>query len=270
MDMASVASKQSLPARRRKFVKNSGRRLFKKIDRWFARQSRVANDPVLDPAEFPWVAELERNWEVVREEILALLEHRTELPRFQDISPDQSRISPDDKWRTFFFYGFGTRAERNCKLCPETARLLAQVPAGIENAFFSILAPGKIIPEHCGITKGLIRCHLGLIVPADPARCYMDVGGVRCTWEEGRALVFDDTYPHSVSNTTDEERVVLLFDFPRPMSVRGNVARRLLFSAFRRTSYVRDALRNEARWRERQLPGLARQLGKASDEALGE
>jgi beta-hydroxylase len=36
-------------------------------------------------------------------------------------------------------------------------------------------------------------------------------------WEEGRSVVFDDTYMHEVWNETDEERVVLFVDFTRPL-----------------------------------------------------
>lgn len=240
--------------RRRKFVRRYGKRILRALDRYFARQSRIPNTPVLDSQLFPWTAEFEANWMAVRTELEALLRHRDELPRFQDISPDQKRISPDDKWRAFVFYGFGYRSAPNCQLCPQTAALLDRV-FGIENAFFSILAPGKDIPSHHGITKGLVRCHVGLIVPQEPERCYMDVGGVRCTWQEGRTLIFDDTYPHAVRNDTAHERVVLLFDFPRPLTVPGRLIRRVLFWCFRRSAYVQDALRNETQW-ERRYGGL--------------
>jgi beta-hydroxylase len=199
---------------------------------------------------FPWVTALEANWQEIRSELAVILRHREELPRFQDISPDQMRISPDNKWKIFVFYGFGYRSEQNCQLCPNTAALLERVP-GIQNAFFSILAPGKHVPSHCGITKSLIRCHLGLIVPSEREHCVMEVGGVRCTWEEGRALMFDDTYPHEVHNDTREGRVVLLLDFPRPMTRRGVLVSRVLMQLMRGTAYVRDARRNEARWEER-------------------
>jgi beta-hydroxylase len=244
-------SKDNGKARRRRWIKKFGTRLFRGIDHYFARHSRVPNDPVLDPALFPWLKTLEDNWQDVQAEAMMLLQHREALPLFQDISPDQMRISPDDKWRTFFFYGFGHRSDHNCAICPNTARLLDEAP-GIETAFFSILAPGKIVPSHHGITKGLIRAHLGLIVPPEPERCYMDVGEVRCTWEEGRILVFDDSYHHNVANNTDQERVVLLFDFPRPLSFPAGLVRRALFGVFKNISYVQDALRNEARWEQQQ------------------
>lgn len=252
--MKWVDTKVELRARRRKYVKRYGKRLLRTIDRYFARQSLVPNDPVLNATLFPGIPEIENNWQAIRAELETLLQRREELPFFQDISPDQYGISPDDKWRIFALYGFGHRSEHNCRLCPQTARLLDRVP-GIENAFFSILAPGKNIPSHRGITKGLIRCHLGLLVPPEPERCFMDVGTVRCTWQDGRVLIFDDTYPHAVCNNTDQERVVLLFDFARPLTGQGRVVRRGLFWFFRRSAYVRNALRNEARWEQRYRSG---------------
>jgi beta-hydroxylase len=237
---------------RRKYVKRYGKRALRSLDHYLARQSLVPDQPVLDARLFPWLAAFEADWQAVRAELEVMLQYRDHLPRFQDISPDQKRISPDNKWRVFVFYGFGYRSERNCQLCPHTAELLARVP-GIQNAFFSILAPGKHIPSHRGITKGLIRCHLGLIVPADREQCVMEVGDVRCTWEEGKVLVFDDTFPHEVHNETQEERAVLLFDFPRPMTRQGVVVSRLQLQLMKGTAYVRDAVRNERQWEERFL-----------------
>lgn len=52
----------------------------------------------------------------------------------------------------------------NCARCPRTMELLRKVP-GAKTAFFSILSPHMHIPAHCGPYKGVIRCHLGLIVP---------------------------------------------------------------------------------------------------------
>jgi aspartyl/asparaginyl beta-hydroxylase (cupin superfamily) len=35
-------------------------------------------------------------------------------------------------------------------------------------------------------------------------------------WEEGKCIVFDDTFEHEVWNRTDEERLVLLIDLWHP------------------------------------------------------
>ena len=60
------------------------------------------------------------------------------------------------------------KAEENCARCPETVRVLKSIP-GMKSAMFSILAPRKHIPEHRGMYKGVLRYHLGLIVPGRKA-----------------------------------------------------------------------------------------------------
>src|SRR3546814_4735954 len=73
--------------------------------------------------------------------------------------------------------------------CPRTATLVAGIP-NLNSAFFSILAPGTHIPDHRGVTKGLITCHLGLIVPRD-GDVRMRIGDRIVRWAEGETLVLD-------------------------------------------------------------------------------
>src|SRR5689334_4289195 len=107
MSVGTQSVKQAVNGIRRRTVKKYGKKIFRQVDRYLARQSRIPNTPVLNPDLFPWVAELELNWTVVLDELAAVLRCRDALPRFQDISPDQMRISPDDKWHVFVLYGFG-------------------------------------------------------------------------------------------------------------------------------------------------------------------
>jgi aspartyl/asparaginyl beta-hydroxylase (cupin superfamily) len=52
---------------------------------------------------------------------------------------------------------------------------------------------------------------LGIDVPQD---CYISVGGIQKIWEEGKCLVFDDTYIHEVENKNPNAfRKMLLLDF---------------------------------------------------------
>jgi beta-hydroxylase len=83
-------------------------------------------------------------------------------------------ITQDNHWKTFFFYGYGFECEENCRLCPETARVLKSIP-GVKTAFFSILSPGKYIPPHRGPYNGVLRFHLGLIVPEPREQCRIRV-----------------------------------------------------------------------------------------------
>jgi aspartyl/asparaginyl beta-hydroxylase (cupin superfamily) len=247
--MTSVADHSAQPSlldrlkrRRRRAVKRAGKRLMAIMSHVIARQSLVGDAPVLDNRHFPYLEPLVANWEAVGDEVRDILRHREAVPAFQEVSTDQKRIAKDSNWRTFILYGFGVKAEKNCIQAPVTCALLEQIP-NLQTAWFSILAPGYHIPAHRGVSKGIIRGHLGLIVPRDREKCRMRVGDEICIWREGEMFVFDDTYEHEVWNDTNEERVILLFDFDRPMRPLG----RLLNSGFLRllklTSYYRDPLR---------------------------
>ncbi|MGF1640150.1 MAG: aspartyl/asparaginyl beta-hydroxylase domain-containing protein [Rhodospirillales bacterium] len=248
--MVATAALDNLRSARRKYVRNFGKPVLRAFDRLMASQSLVPNDPVLDSELFPWVSLLEDNWRDIRAELDAVLRYRDVIPRFQDVSPDQYRISPDDMWKTFMLFGFGFRADLNCQLCPKTTACLERIP-GLKTAFFSILAPGKHVPSHKGVTKAFVRCHLGLIVPREREKCLMTVDDVPCVWEEGHAFVFDDTFPHEVTNATDQQRVVLLIDVDRPMRLAGRLASHLAMWLFKKTAYVKDARRNYLQWEDR-------------------
>lgn len=99
--------------------------------------------------------------------------------------------------------------------CPLTTALLHKIP-NVYQAFFSILDPKKSIPAHSGSYLGYLRYHLGLQVPKDnPPR--MRVKDQIHTWEEGRSIVFDDSWEHEVYNESEDIRAVLIVDFLRPL-----------------------------------------------------
>jgi beta-hydroxylase len=245
---------------RQKNVRRVGKFLLNKMSRFIATQSLIGDTPVFDKSVFPWTADFEANWEKVRAEVDEVLTMRDALPSFHEISPDQKRISSEDNWKTFIFYGFGIRVAGNCERCPETARLLAGLP-NLENAWFSILSPGYHIPAHRGPTNGIIRVHLGLVVPRDRRNCRIRVDKQILHWEEGKCIVFDDYYEHEVWNDTDEYRVVLFFDVDRPMRPLGRFVNRLLIAGIRRSAYVKDAQKRLQVWEEKlrnlQLPKKA-------------
>lgn len=244
----SPSSAGRTPGKRKKpWYIRSGRRLLVSVDRFFASRSLVGDPTFFDPAEFAWARPLEANWEVIRKELDGILRERDSLPNFQDISEDQARISKDDRWKTFFFYGYGYRMDDNCARCPETTRLIENVP-GMTTAFFSILAPGKHIPAHRGPYKGVMRYHLGLQVPEPRENCRIRVGDDIGHWQEGCSLMFDDTYEHEVWNETDGVRVVLFLDVMRPMRFPGGLVNRLVFNLIRLSPYVQRARRNQQRW----------------------
>jgi len=197
-----------------------------------AHFSLVGKGPIFNAAAFPWAAELESNWTSIRKELDILLEKREEIPNFQDYSARQKSITQDDKWKTYVFYFYGLKEEDNCKKCPETLRLIQKIP-GMKTAFFSILAPQKHLPAHRGPFNGVLRYHLGLIIPQERGQCRIRVGHDMAFWDEGKSLVFDDAYQHEVWNDSDRERVVLFISFIRPLPFPFSVVNRLFYQLIR-------------------------------------
>lgn len=237
---------QQWPRLRRTLIK-SGKHLLRRVGQFQSRHSLVGTTPVLDNNEFAWTSQLQAAFPDIRRELDEVLVHPEEIPAFHQLSPDQSRISKGDNWKTFAFYIFGQRVSDNCAQCPDTAAVLDALP-NLQNAFFSILAPHYHIPPHKGPTRALIRCHLGLRVPAERQQCWLRVDDQICHWQEGEVLVFDDTYEHEVYNNSDEVRVVLFLDFDRPMDAIGRMVNRTLMAVLRTSAYVKDPLANLARW----------------------
>ena len=223
-----------------------GKRARHVFDWLIGSSSLVPNDPVLDDRDFPWTALLRAQWRDIREEAIAVALRGGAAPSLATISPDHRAIAEVDKWRSFFLYGYGYAIEDNLARCPRTAAIVARIP-GLNSAFFSILAPGTHIPDHRGVTKGLITCHLGLVVPTD-GDVRMRVHDRIVRWREGETLVFDDTYPHEVWHEASTTRVVLLIQFERPLRQPGKWFADVFMGFVRRSAFVQEARANILNW----------------------
>jgi len=77
--------------------------------------------------------------------------------------------------------------------------------------YFSVLTPGSHIASHCGPSNVRLRAHLGLVVPN--GECSLRVGPEKRAWQEGKVLLFDDSFDHEVIHDGGSERIVLLIDY---------------------------------------------------------
>jgi aspartyl/asparaginyl beta-hydroxylase (cupin superfamily) len=224
--------------------------IVERLERWIGESSAVGNSVFFKEEQFPWVADLETNWQVIRQELDQVMQFVDDLPNFQDISERQYRIANDDRWKTYFFCAFSYKAQKNCDRCPETTRLIEAIP-GLKVAFFSILAPGKHIPAHRGKHKGLIRYHLALKVPEPREQCRIRVDNEIRHWEEGKSLLFDDTYIHEVWNDTDGYRVVLFLDIARPLPFPLSLLNWTVNRIVGASSIVQKAKLNHEAWEQK-------------------
>jgi beta-hydroxylase len=244
--------------RKRQLVMLYGEKFFRKLEKDIAYFSLIGDASFFEDRQFVWVAELEKNWSIVRQELDFILKHTYDLPNFQDLSQDQYSITQDNRWKTYGFYCYGIKAEKNCARCPETTRLIENIP-GMKTAFFSILLPHKQIPEHRGPYKGVLRYHLGLKIPSTKAEdCGIRVGSEIRHWQEGKSLIFDDTFPHAAWNNTDDIRAVLFIDFIRPLRFPLSIINHFFIKLIAISPYIQDVKINQEKW-DRRL-----------DEAFGE
>jgi ornithine lipid ester-linked acyl 2-hydroxylase len=270
MDQSTAAPKTAtgFKQKRRKFIKNFGRSATRKLATFLGGQSLVGDTPIIATDHFPHLQTFVDNWPKILAEAQAIVKHREAIPAFHEVSSDQHKISTGKSWRTFFLYGFGERLERNCAQAPYTAELLSKVP-NLQIAMFSILSPGFHIRAHRGVSKGILRVHLGLIIPKDRRKCRIRVGDQIKDWGAGELFVFDDTYEHEVWNETDEERVILLFDFDRPMRFWGRALNKTFIALMKRTAFYQEPKKNMVDFEQRFEAAAKRHndnLEKLSDE----
>lgn len=242
-----IRTNPHLKPTRRPLTIRLGSKLRPHLDQIMAPFSLVGTDAVFDSAQFTWASALQFHWKAIREEALAVARNPDAVPALKSISADHQNIAADPGWRSFFLIGYGARIQRNLDLCPVTAAVLEQVP-GLNSGFFSILKAGTHIPRHTGVTKGLITCHLGLVIPDGPLRMTVDDQELR--WSEGETLFFDDTYPHEVWNDTQGSRIILLVQFERPLRQPGRALAKAFLGGIRRSAFVRDAVENIDKWEE--------------------
>jgi aspartyl/asparaginyl beta-hydroxylase (cupin superfamily) len=191
------------------------------INRFFDLYTGGSRRPVFFDIDktCPQLLEFDRNYPAVREELLALLTEKQSIPRYHEVDRMQYNISgqvdPEKDWKVFYLFAMGEKPAANRARCPKTAAILDQVP-GLFQAFFSILDGGKSVPAHCGPYRGYLRYHLGLVVPEqDPPS--IRIKDQHYTWQEGKSILFDDSWNHEVTNNSQSERVVLIVDIRRPM-----------------------------------------------------
>jgi len=222
----SVEKPEHLKNRRRAFVKKTGKKLVRKIAAFQSKQSKVPDTPKISNEHFDFLNAFTENWEVIQAEAQEVLKFRDAIPTFHEVSPDQYRLSTENNWKTFVLFGFGQRLEKNAALAPKTSKILEGVP-NLQTAMFSILAPGYHIPAHKGVTKGILRSHLGLIIPKDRQKCRIRVDETITPWKEGEIFVFDDTYEHEV-----------------PMKLGGRVLNKTFLNIMKLTAFYQDPKKN--------------------------
>lgn len=165
--------------------------------------------------DFSYYKLVESNTSVILKELNTLLNDDTNQRNHYWFAAHPNYVTSQSQiaWKTFEFIFFGIKKQKNIVKCPETFKVLSQIPELI-TAQFSILEPKTHIKPHKGYSKIILRNHLPLIVPKGD--CAIQVEKEIHQWKKGELMIFDDSYLHSAWNNTDEIRAVLMFDVAKP------------------------------------------------------
>lgn len=173
---------------------------------------RYCNDPVVfNPTDYEWTSDFRENWKTILGEYLNYTTKYT-VPTHTKINKYTGSCDVKNKWRTLFLRAYNTDTSLS-KSFPKTMELINRCPCTL--AFFSVLEPGAKLSPHVGIYKGVIRYHLGLVIPDDCTQCFINVDNNIMHWKEGHDIMFDDTYLHHAENNTNQQRIILFLDIKR-------------------------------------------------------
>ena len=165
---------------------------------------------------FPFTEKLQSNLQIVQNEYKEL----RQIYKVNNFVPEEKEHVLSEgtmQWMTFWDHGKPNDAVR--KLCPKTTKLLETIPDLITTApfgrtYFSCLGPNSSVKPHTGPTNVKLRCHLPIFVPGEG---FIRVGGKFTQWEEGKLIIFDESFVHEEANVDNEkERAVLVFDIWHP------------------------------------------------------
>ncbi|XWV25716.1 hypothetical protein QJ857_gp0043 [Tupanvirus soda lake] len=194
------------------FYKNLHKNIYSTADMINSFFEKNCNDPaVLNPMDFSWSNYFRNNWKLIREEFLNYSDKYV-VPNHNNINQIAASCDSGNKWKTLYLRIFGKNTEI-ADFFPFTMSLINLCPCTL--AHFSVLGPRAKLTPHVGIYKGVIRYHLGLIIPKEWNKCFINVNGTVLHWREGYDIMFDDMFMHHVENNTDETRVILFLDIKR-------------------------------------------------------
>lgn len=181
---------------------------------WFAYNERSYKGDFpnfYNTLDYNWVNELEQNYSSILNETASFIkQHELEFtPYF-----NETLVSKENAWKTILFKFWGEDIRLMNEL-PILNSLLSKVP-NLTSIALSKLEPNTEINWHPGDSNAFIRCHYPLIVPSGLPNCGFQVNDETRAWIKGKLLMFCDAHQHRAFNYTNEDRVLLIFDFLRP------------------------------------------------------
>ncbi len=205
-DFSLGTSEQAAVYRFFSYLKTINKERSKSAVKWYPGLRRK---PWYDPRDFSVARRLEQAYAEIRSEA-----ERVAPSSYYEEAEEIGRVG---NWQVCMFYEQRRRDDYICGQCPTIASILDSDPCVRRSSgliYLSKMASRTHIAPHQAGTNMRLRCHLAISIPTGD--CAIRVGDRVRQWDEGKCMVFDDTFEHEVWNRTDQERLVLLIDLWHP------------------------------------------------------
>ncbi len=196
--------------------------------------------PIHNINEYDFLYKMQHNYLEIKNEIQQY--DNTLLKNFEDLSVEQKQIVEAKKWKVLFLKVYGKEIEQNCISFPNTSKLITH--NSIKTVMFSSLEPNTFISKHRGPYKGVLRFLLGLQIPKENQCCVLKINNESIFWEEGKAILFDDTFEHETWNASNEKRLILFVDVERKLKFPFNLLNKLIIRTIGLSPFIRTIYKN--------------------------
>ena len=126
---------------------------------------------------------------------------------------DYDDVRNSAPWEVFYFEVNGQIIEANKARCPNTSGALAKLDTNLFHVCFSRQKANSALEVHTGPSNAGLTIQIGL---KNCEQTFLWVGGESRKLELGKALVFDDTFPHFSINEGDQDRYSLMVTVHHP------------------------------------------------------
>lgn len=168
----------------------------------------LTSKPWHDKTDYLFIAKLEKGVGKIKQELLYNLEHRKHL-----FTEETENLHVGGEWTELRIKSSGFGLTKHTEYFPDTMKVIANCGQEFVSIKFSAIQPGTHIRTHTGPSNERLRLHLTLI---HTGGARIRVGTEWRTWQEGKAIIFDDSWEHEVIHTGDDARVVLIMDIWHP------------------------------------------------------
>ncbi len=185
--------------------------------------------------------DLKENFEIIKTEYINyVLSHN--IPITNKLSKEQHKIENKDNWKMLVLKLKNYYNNKLLNNFPKTIEILKK-HKNIIYMSFSIMEPKTHILPHRGLYNGIIRYHLGVIIP-NHNDVYLKLENEKIKWKEKESFIFDDTFIHEAVNNSEEKRIIIMVDFYRPLPFLLNILNKIVVIIIFNSPIIKNMIEN--------------------------